>query len=103
MAACSYCFSTDGHHVNCPYFQAALDIGVYGAASYADGDREAAAVLRLPLIAQLAIRAAEDRRAWMVSLARGVADGLEPGVEASAEAYRLGQRIALLLVEEGHA
>lgn len=104
MTACTYCFSTDGHHVNCPCFQTATaSTATYDAAPYTDIDRAAATALRAPLITQLLIIPAADRAHWLVSLAQGLADGLTPGIERDADAYALGQRIALLLIEEGHA
>jgi len=106
MDRCPHCFLTDGHHVNCPKFGAAPDIngiGVYDSTAYTDLDRAAAMTLRLPLLVETLSRPAESRRGWLVGLTRGLADGLKQGVEESADAYLIGQRIALLLIEEGHA
>lgn len=107
MPACPYCFATDGHHVQCPKFGSAGPQGslpvVYESAPYATIDREAATALRLPLLNQVATRPAADRREWLFGLARGLADGLGPDADKNGDAYRLGQRIALLLIEEGHA
>ena len=77
----------------------------YNSDAYLDIDRAAATVLRLPLIAQLATLPPADRAPWLINLTRGIADGLGQGtdIDPNGDAYRLGQRIALLLIEEGNA
>lgn len=80
-------------------------IDTYNSDAYLDIDRAAATALRLPLIAQLATLPPEDRAPWLINLAHGITDGLGQGadIDPAGDAYRLGQRIALLLVEEGNA
>ncbi|WP_406170298.1 hypothetical protein OIE52_39230 [Streptomyces canus] len=70
---------------------------------YRDIDRSAAQALNLPLTAQLAAIEPSDRGLWLVALVTGLADGLSEGcsMDVEGEAYKIGQRVALLLVEEG--
>ncbi|HEY6114645.1 MAG TPA: hypothetical protein VI172_01690 [Candidatus Dormibacteraeota bacterium] len=75
----------------------------YDSDAYIDIDRAAALALRMPLLTQLHTVPLPDRTAWLTSLAAGLTDGLGTGVERNTDAYALGQRIALLLIEEGHA
>ena len=75
----------------------------YNSDAYIDIDRTAALALRTPLITQLLTVPPANRTAWLTSLAAGITDGLGPSADRDTDAYALGQRIALLLIEEGHA
>ncbi|MEU0344169.1 hypothetical protein ABZ092_35795 [Streptomyces bobili] len=46
-----------------------------------------------------------DRAPWLAALVEGLRQGVTQGVEVdrTSEAYAIGQRMALLLTEEGHA
>jgi hypothetical protein len=79
-------------------------IATYNTDGYSDLDRAAALALRLPLLAQLYGIPAADRMGWLLSLIHGIADGSQnASLDRDVDAYQLGQRMSLLLTEEGHA
>jgi hypothetical protein len=75
------------------------------ATGYNDTDRAAAQALRTPLLLLLHTVPPVDRAEWLASLVAGLQQGATQGVEAdpTSEAYKIGQRMALLITEEGHA
>ncbi|MFH8405476.1 hypothetical protein ACH4FX_11980 [Streptomyces sp. NPDC018019] len=77
----------------------------YQNPAYCDLDRSAAEALRLPLLALLLGRPASERAEWLATLVAGFSDGLEyrEGVNRESDTYWVGHRMALLIVEEGHA
>ncbi|MFF7643983.1 hypothetical protein [Streptomyces canus] len=77
----------------------------YDGPGYSDTDRSAALVLRTPLLPLLYGMPPADRAPWLAALLEGLQQGVTQGVEIdrTAEAYSIGQRMALLLTEEGHA
>lgn len=77
----------------------------YDAPGYGDTDRAAALILRTPLLPLLYGIPPTDRAPWLAALVEGLQQGVTQGVEVdrASEAYEIGQRMALLLTEEGHA
>lgn len=77
----------------------------YNTPGYNDTDRKAAELLRTPLLPFLYTMPPAVRAAWLASLAEGLRQGVTQGVEVdrTSGAYEVGQRMALLITEEGHA
>jgi hypothetical protein len=72
---------------------------------YSDLDRAAALALRTPLLHLLHTIPAAGRAQWLASLAAGLQQGtIQDAVpDPGSDAYKTGQRMALLITEEGHA
>ncbi|MFK0154139.1 hypothetical protein ACIQVK_18960 [Streptomyces sp. NPDC090493] len=68
------------------------------------GPRRAHA-LRTPLLAIPHTIPGADRAQWLASLVAGLQQSVTRGAgpDASSEAYKVGQRMGLLITEEGHA
>jgi hypothetical protein len=79
-------------------------LSTYGD-GYSDTDRSAALALRTPLLMLLHSMPASERAEWLASLAGGLHHGVTQGVapDPTSAAYKTGQRMALLITEEGHA
>lgn len=73
--------------------------------TYGDADRDAALALRIPLLMLLYTVPPSERAEWLASLVEGLRQGVTQGVkpDRSSAAYQVGQRMALLVTEEGHA
>ena len=72
---------------------------------YSDTDRTAALALRTPLLTLLYTIPPDERAEWLASLVEGLRQGVTQGVEPdpASAAYQVGQQMALLITEEGHA
>jgi hypothetical protein len=80
-------------------------LATYNTAGYSNIDRTAALALRTPLLALLHAIPAADRAQWLASLTAGLQRSVTQDAEpdTSSEAYKTGQRMGLLIIEEGHA
>ncbi|MCX4405929.1 MULTISPECIES: hypothetical protein [unclassified Streptomyces] len=80
-------------------------LATYSTDGYSDLDRRAALALRTPLLALLHTVPAGDRAQWLASLVGGLQHGVTQGVapDPGSDAYKTGQRMSLLITEEGHA
>lgn len=80
-------------------------LATYNTDGYNDLDRAAALALRTPLLALLHTIPAADRAQWLASLAAGLQQGATQDAvpDPGSDAYKTGQRMALLIAEEGHA
>lgn len=80
-------------------------LNTYDDAGYSDTDRSAALALRTPLLMLLHAMPPSERAQWLASLIGGLHHGATQGVtpDESSAAYKTGQRMALLITEEGHA
>lgn len=77
----------------------------YNTPGYSDTDRAAALALRTPLLPLLYAMPPADRAPWLAAIAEGFRQGVTQGVhvDRTSDAYKTGQRMALLITEEGHA
>lgn len=80
-------------------------LNTYDDTGYSDTDRSAALALRTPLLPLLYAMPPADRAPWLAALTEGLRQGVAEGVhvDRTSAAYKTGQRMALLLTEEGHA
>jgi hypothetical protein len=80
-------------------------LSIYNDGGYSDTDRIAALALRTPLLMLLHTVPPDERAQWLASLVEGLRYGVTQGVEPdrSSAAYKVGQRMALMITEEGHA
>jgi hypothetical protein len=80
-------------------------LATYDIDSYSELDRAAALALRTPLLHLLHTVPAADRTQWLASLAAGLQQGATQDAvpDHDSDAYKTGQRMALLITEEGHA
>jgi hypothetical protein len=80
-------------------------LSFYDTSGYSDTDRVAATLLRAPLLALLHAMPAAERAEWLASLIGGLHHGVTQGPQPdpASTAYAVGQRMALMITEEGHA